>query len=241
MKPQNRPLHIICNKEDIGEVVLMSGDPLRAKYIAEKYLSLHKRVNELRNMYAYTGFYKGKKITVMGHGMGVPSIGIYTFELFYYFDVKKIIRIGTGGAGLVPIDLNEVVLADSAYNESNYALEFTGEEAHISYPSKELNDKIIEISKKHNIKLNIGPVLTTDVFTPYGNVDETIKRLPKDFKYIAEEMESFALFYNAKVFKREAACLITIVDSKFTDKIVTPEDREKALDNMILLGLESLI
>lgn len=242
MKPQKEPLHIICeSKDDIADVVLMSGDPLRSKYIAEKYLDDYKLVNDLRNMYAYTGYYKGKRITVMGHGMGVPSIGIYAFELYYYFNVKKIIRIGTGGAGVVPLDLNEIVLGDCAYSESSFGLQFNGQLTHLVKPSKKLNDIIIEEAKKEGIDLHVGNILTTDVFTPYCDIEAIDKRLPEYVTPMVEEMESFGLFTTANHFDREAAAIITIVDSKFTDKVVSPKDREQALDKMIVLGLESLI
>ena len=126
MKPQDKPLHIICEKNEIADVVLMSGDPLRAKYIAEKYLDNTKLVSSLRNMYVYTGTYKGKRITVMGHGMGIPSICIYTFELFYYFDVKKIIRIGTAGVIDPNLKLGDVILGTDAYSESSFAFQNDG-------------------------------------------------------------------------------------------------------------------
>ena len=127
MKPQQEPIHIVCkNKEDIADIVIMPGDPLRAKYIAENFLENATLITSVRNMLGYTGTYKGKRVTVMGHGMGMPSAGIYAFELFYYFNVQKIIRIGTAGVVSQEVKIPEIVLADQVYSESNFAYQFNG-------------------------------------------------------------------------------------------------------------------
>lgn len=240
MKPQDKPLHIICEKNEIADVVLMSGDPLRAKYIAEKYLDNTKLVSSLRNMYVYTGTYKGKRITVMGHGMGIPSICIYTFELFYYFDVKKIIRIGTAGVIDPNLKLGDVILGTDAYSESSFAFQNDGNIKMLEKASSSINDIVLKVAENNNLSINKGTILTTDVFGPYAEIDKLLERIPSSINPIVEEMEAFGLFYMANKFKKEATCLATIVDSKYESNVISPEDREKALDKMIFLGLESL-
>ena len=241
MKPQDKPLHIICEKDDIADIVLMSGDPLRAKYIAENYLDNKVLVSSLRNMYVYTGTYKGKRITVMGHGMGIPSMCIYAFELFYYFDVKKIIRMGTGGVIEPSLKLGDVVLANDAYSESSFSFQFDSKIKIIEEASSLLNEKVIKVAENNNINITRGTILTTDVFGPYSEIDKLLNRIPRDINPIVEEMEAYGLFYVANYFHRDATCLVTIVDSKYEEDVISPEDREKALDKMIVLGLESLI
>lgn len=241
MKPQELPIHIKCNKNDIAKNVLMPGDPLRAKYIAEKFLDDAKLVTKVRNMYGYTGKYKGKEVTIMGSGMGMPSMSIYSFELFYYFNVKNIIRIGTCGVVSPLINVPEVIVAKNVYSLSNFAYTYDGTTTHTEKPSTKLNDKIIKTAKKKKMDIRYGTVLTCDAFGPYINMDRVLKLIPKNVKPIAEEMEAYALMHVAKVFKRNAACILTAVDSKFSDDIVSIEDREKSLDEMILLALDSII
>jgi purine-nucleoside phosphorylase len=241
MKPQNKPLHIICEKDDIADIVLMSGDPLRAKYIAEKFLENPVLVNTLRNMYAYTGTYKGKRITVMGHGMGIPSICIYVFELIYYFNVKKIIRVGTAGVVDPSLKLGDVVLSTDAYSESSFAFQYDGNAKIIENASSSLNEKVLRVAQSNNINIVTGTVLTTDIFGPYAEIELLLKRMPPEVKPKIEEMEAFGLFYMANKYKIDATCLVTIVDSKFVEEIISPEDRERALDNMIILGLDTLV
>jgi len=158
------PIHINAEKGSIAELVLMPGDPLRAKYIAEKFLTDSKEVCNLRNMLGYTGFYKNTKVSVIGSGMGMPSMGIYSWELFHFFNVKKIIRIGTCGVVSPTVDIPDLILASSAYSESNFAYTFNDYKEHITYPSKNLNEIIKETATNLNIKLHIGDVTTMDVF-----------------------------------------------------------------------------
>ena len=241
MKPQELPIHIKCKKNDIAKNVLMPGDPLRAKYIAEKFLDDAKLVTKVRNMYGYTGKYKGKEVTIMGSGMGMPSMSIYAFELFYYFNVKKIIRIGTCGVVSPLVKVPEVILAKDVYSLSNFAYTYDGTTTHTEKPSAKLNEKIKKTAKKMKMELRYGTVLTCDAFGPYINMDSVLKKIPKNIKPIAEEMEAYALMHVAKTFKRDAACIVTAVDSKFSDDIISIEDRERSLDDMILLALDSII
>lgn len=241
MSPQREPIHIKCSKSDIAEVVIMPGDPLRAKYIADNFLDNAVLVTSVRNMYGYTGYYKNKRVTVMGSGMGMPSAGIYAFELFYYFDVKSIIRIGTAGVVESSINIPEIVLSDSVYSESNYAYQYDGYQGNTVIPSASLNERIIKVARDRDQKLHVGTIMTTDVFGPYVNVDDILNRVPSTIHPLAEEMEAYGLVHIANSFNREATCLVTIVDSKFSDIIVSIEERQIALNDMIILALESLI
>ncbi|MBE6156508.1 MAG: purine-nucleoside phosphorylase [Firmicutes bacterium] len=235
------PIHINAAKGSIAEIVLMPGDPLRAKYIAENFLEDAKEICNLRNMLGFTGTYKGTKVSVVGSGMGMPSMGIYSWELFHYFNVKKIIRIGTCGVVSPEVQVPELILAKCAHSESNFAYTFDNYEEHITYPSRDLNDKIIANARELNYKLHVGDVTTMDVFGPYIDCDRVLKRIPKELNVIGEEMEAFALFHIANHFNREAACILTAVDSKFSDIVLSGEQRQNSLNEMITLALESII
>ncbi len=241
MKPQKEPIHINAKKDDIAEVVLMPGDPLRAKYIAEKFLFDAKLVTSVRNMLGYTGYYKGNRITVMGSGMGLPSMGIYCFELFYYYNVQKIIRIGTCGVINPKVEIPEIIVADKVWSESNFAYSYNGFKGDIVKPSMNLTNKIIQRAKESNQKIHVGSLMTTEVFGPYVDDEALVNRAPKFLEILGEEMEAFALIHVANSFKREAATIVTAVDSKFSDKILSIEERQTSLDNMIKLGLDALI
>jgi len=240
MKPQEYPIHIKCDKKDIAPLVLMPGDPLRAKYIAKKYLKDAKLVTDVRNMYGFTGTYKNKKVTVMGSGMGMPSMSIYAFELFYYFGVEKIIRIGTCGVVTEDIHVPELILAEDVYSLSNFAYNYDGYDKNMVYPDKELNKDIIDTAKKQGKKLHVGTMLTCDAFGPYVNMDRILERIPDDIHPIAEEMEAYALVHVANSFKKQATAIATAVDSKFSDEVLPIEDREKSLDDMITLALDAI-
>ena len=235
------PVHLVTNKENIAERVLLPGDPLRAKYIAENFLENAQLVNTIRNMFAYTGTYKGVKVTVMGSGMGMPSMGIYAYELYHFYNVNKIIRIGTSGAYKSDVHVGDVVLSTAAYTPSNFAYSYSNEQIHIEEASQELNNKISETASELNINLLKGPTITNDVFDVYVNIDHIKKHNPLDEQLLAKEMEAFALFHIARKENKEAAALISVVDSNFEDVIITPEDRETKLNNMIKLALESII
>ncbi len=237
----DEPIHINAEIGSISELVLMPGDPLRAKYIAENFLNDAKMVCNLRNMLGYTGFYKGVRVSVIGSGMGMPSMGIYSWELYHYFNVKKIIRIGTCGAVSKDVEIKDLILASNVYSESNFAYTYNDYKEHVVYPSKDFNNKIIETANKLNYKLHVGTVCTMDVFGPYIDYDRVLNRIPKELNVLGEEMEAFALCHIANSFKREAACIITVVDSKYSDVIISSEEREKSLNEMITLALESLI
>ncbi len=236
-----KPAHINCTKEDIAPIVVMPGDPLRAKYIAENFLSEAELVSDTRNMFIFTGFYKDVRVTVMGSGMGMPSMSIYAFELFYFFGVEKIIRVGTCG-GLIPeLDVPDIIVVDSSYNEGNFAYSYNGDPTHIVYPSKKLNDVIVNTANSLNLHTYQGTVMSTEQFGFYSDNEHVLARVPKNIKLIAEEMESFALFHIANSFDKESACILTVVDSKFSEKFMSQEEREKSLNESITLALESII
>ena len=234
--------HNEANLGDIAKIVIMPGDPLRAKYIAENFLEDYKLVNSVRGMYAYTGKYKGKELTVMAHGMGMPSVGIYTYELYKFYNVESIIRIGSCGGYMPNNKLFDIILSEAVYSESNYALTLNNDDCHLAYSDKYLNDIISNTAKDLNINIFKGNTVCTDCFDVYmTDVNKFLERLPKDLNPLGAEMEAFALFYNAKLLNKKAACLMSIVDSKYIDKIATPEERQTGLTNMIKLALESAL
>lgn len=231
--------HNKANPGDIAKTVLMSGDPLRIKKIAEKYLDNPKLVNDVRNIYAYTGTYNGKEVTVMAHGMGIPSMGIYAYELFKFYDVDKIIRLGSCGAYSPDLNLLDIILVNESYTESNFAYELNNENVNTVSSSTRLNNKLKESASKLDINIVEGNVMSTDCFDWYvKDINVLLDRLPKDL--IAAEMESFALFYLAKQFNKEASCLLTVVDSHYKKEELSAEDRESKLDKMSLIALESV-
>ena len=234
--------HIESVYGEINNNVLMPGDPKRAKYIADKYLTDVKIINNVRNMTAYSGKYKGKDITIFPSGMGIPSMGIYSYELFKFYNVQNIIRVGTCGANREDVKILDIILANSSYSLSSFIEVFDNCKDKEISSSNILNEKIESTSKDLNINIKKGRIITSDVFNPYcDNIDEYNKKYPEDLDTLASEMESFALFYMAKKFNRNATCLLTVVDSQFDDRIITSEEREKSLDDMIILALEACL
>lgn len=234
--------HNEAKLEDIASTVLMPGDPLRAKYIADNFLTDVKLINSVRNMYGYTGLYKGKKITVFASGMGMPSMGIYCYELYKFYNVQNIIRIGSCGAYSPDLNIFDTLLVDNSYTEGNFAYALEGANCHTIQADESLNNIIENCSKELNIPIVKGNVLCSEVFDYYvKNIDDLISRFPKDLNIIGAEMESFALFYTAKYLDRKAACLLTVVDSHYKNQAITAEEREKSLNNMIVLSLESAL
>lgn len=226
--------HIKCNKEDISNIVLMPGDPLRAKFIAQTYLKDYKLVNSVRNMLAYTGFYKGKKITVFSSGMGMASMGIYCYELYKFFDAKYIIRIGSCGSTDKDVKLLDTILSTSSYTETNFSYTYSSVNVNEVNSSEYLNNIII--NKNKNIKR--GKTVCSMVFDAYiDNQDEYNKRLPQNV--LAVEMEAFALFYIAKLLNKEATCLLTVSDSLHDKKQISSSDRQLKLKEMIEIALEA--
>lgn len=234
--------HNEANIGDIAKTVVMPGDPLRAKFIAENFLDNYKLVNQVRGMYAYTGTYKGKEITVMAHGMGMPSVGIYTYELFKIYGVENIIRIGSCGGYKPELKLFDIILTENVFSESNYALTLNNDNCHIVSSNSDLNSIIEDTAKDSNINVVLGNTVCTDCFDVYmTDVNKFLERVPNNFNPVAAEMEAFALFYNAKLLNKKASCLMSVVDSKFIKDIATPEERQTGLNTMIKLALDSAI
>ena len=232
--------HIESKKDDISELVLMPGDPLRAKYIAENYLDDVKIVNEVRNMTAYTGFYGDKRVTVFPSGMGIPSMGIYAYELFKNYDVKKVIRIGSAGSFNKKVKIRDIILSEGAVTRSCFSELLDNKVVEYAPASNRLNFEIVKKAEDKKVKLNIGKTISSDVFDPYCENQDVFAENFYGEKYLAVEMEAFALFYLAEKFKRDASCLLTIVDSRFEDGHLSSDDREKTLDDMIEIALESI-
>ena len=235
-------VHNEAKKEDIAKIVLMAGDPDRVKMIAEKYLDNKRLVNSVREMYAYTGTYKNVKITVMAHGMGMASAGIYVYELYKFYGVEKIIRLGTCGTDNKNVNLLDILLVNNSYTLSNYALTFNNEDIHIVPSSNNLNNIILDKSFEKKIPVTLGNVLTCDCFDWYIQTkDEFNNRLPKNLNLMGIEMESFAIFYIAKVLHKEASCLLTVVDSHYHEEKLEKEDINKKIDDMTIIALDSIV
>ena len=226
-------------KGDFAKTVLMPGDPLRAKFIAETFLTDPKLVNNVRGVQGYTGTYKGVPVSVMASGMGIPSIGIYSYELFKFYDVDNIIRIGSAGSYTDSAKLFDTVLATGAVSESNYARVQSGNDHDITFPSEGLNDKLRASAKKQGIKLIEGNIHSSDVFyrQPSDAKPAYWELLRDERGCLCVEMESFALFANAEVLGKNAACLLTISDSFVSPEITTAEQRQKSFTDMMKVAL----
>ncbi len=224
------------NKNDFAKTVLMPGDPLRAKFIADTFLKDVVEINSVRNMLGYTGTYNGKRISVMGSGMGMPSIGIYSYELYEFYGVEQIIRIGSAGSYSADLNVYDVVLASAAYSESSYASVQSGLTNHTLEATDELNDKLKKSAKKLNIEMKEAVIHSSDVF--YRQTPDDWKTINEKYNCKAVEMESFALFANAKVLGKKAACLLTISDSFITHEVTSSEERQNSFTNMMKVALE---
>ena len=225
---------------DIAKTVLMPGDPLRAKYIAENYLQNARVVNTVRNMYGFTGTYKGKEITVFASGMGMPSMGIYAYELYKFYGVENIIRIGSCGSYTEDLNLFDTILVDKCFTEGNYSRTFNNVDCHITEGSSYLNSLIKQIAQEDNLKLVDGNVFCSEVFDYYMEDMKTVmRRFPTTFKINCSEMESFSLFYVANYFHKKASCLLTVVDSHYKKQEATFREREISLNNMVRIALDT--
>ncbi len=227
--------HNEAEKGEIARIVLMPGDPLRARHIAQTYLDQPVQFNAVRGMLGYTGEYRGRKVSVMGSGMGMPSIGIYSYELFRFYDVDAIIRVGSAGAYVSELNLFDLVLADSAWSESTYALAQSGESQDVQQPDPQLNEIIRSAAHKLQVPLHEGRIHSSDVF--YHEQDELARY--RSHGCVCVEMESFALFHNARVCGKQAACLLTISDSLISGAQTSAAQRERAFGQMMETALES--
>lgn len=231
--------HISAQPGDFAKTVLMPGDPLRAKFIADTFLQDVRQVTGVRGMLGFTGTYQGRPISVMGSGMGMPSIGIYSYELFKFYDVDNIIRIGSAGSYTTKAKLFDVVLANSAVSESSYAKVQSGYDKDYTLPSAQLNAKLRASAEKLGIPLIEGGVHSSDVFYRQPSDEQSTywEKLRDERDCVCVEMESFALFANAATLGKNAACLLTISDSFVAPEITTPEQRQKSFTDMMKVAL----
>lgn len=231
-------VHIESRREDIAKVVLMPGDPKRSEYIAKKYLKDYILVNSVRGMNAYTGYYKDKLVTVFPSGMGCPSMGIYSYELFKEYDVSDIIRIGSCGGYDKKLKLKDVILVTDSYSDSDYAYAMGGYKDKIISSDNSLNNIIVSSSAQLNKKIIKGKIYCGDAFY---EMDYDYEKRCKDKGVLGIEMETFALFSNAKKLGKRATALLTVSDLFFSKDKLSSLEREKELNEMILLALESCL
>ena len=227
--------HNSAKAGDFAKTVLMPGDPLRAKYIAETYLENPRQVNAVRNMFGYTGTYKGKEISVMGGGMGMPSIGIYSYELFNFYDVDQVIRIGSAGAFQDNIKLMDVVIGMGACTDSNYAYQYGLPGTVAPIADYELLNRAVETAKRQGTNVVVGNVLSSDVFY---NAMSNVNDLWRDMGVLAVEMEAAALYMNAAKAGKKALCMLTISDHLYTGESLSAEDRQLGFGKMMEIALE---
>lgn len=232
--------HNEAAENEIAKVVLMPGDPLRAKFIADTFLENYKQFNTVRNMFGYTGYYKGQQVSVMGSGMGMPSIGIYSYELFHDYDVDVIIRIGSAGAYSSELNLYDLVLAENAWSESSYAYAQANVKKDRMYPDKHLNETIMNTANKLNTTVKIAPIHSSDVFYHEEGICNP-KEIYERYGCVCVEMESYALFHNANILNKKAACLLTISDSLVKQEFTTAKERETSFTKMMQVALETAI
>ena len=227
--------HNSAKAGDFAKTVLMPGDPLRAKYIAETYLENPRQVNAVRNMFGYTGTYKGKEISVMGGGMGMPSIGIYSYELFNFYDVDQVIRIGSAGAFQDNIKLMDVVIGMGACTDSNYAYQYGLPGTFAPIADYELLNRAVETAKRQGTNVVVGNVLSSDVFY---NAMSNVNDLWRDMGVLAVEMEAAALYMNAAKAGKKALCMLTIAEHLYTGESLSAEDRQLGFGKMMEIALE---
>ena len=229
-------VHIESKKEDIAKIVLMPGDPKRSEYIAKNFLKDYKLVNSVRGMTAYTGYYKDRLITIFPSGMGCPSMGIYSYELFKEYDVEAIIRIGSCGAYSEKLKLNDVILVTGSYSESDYARELDDNKEKLIKSDDNLNNIIESTAKSSDKKIVKGNIYCSDVFY---EKDYDYKERCTEKDVLGIEMETFALFNNARKLNKKSTALLTVSDLFFSDEKLTSLEREKKLNDMIVLALDS--
>lgn len=231
-------VHIESKRDEIANIVLMPGDPNRSEYIAKKFLKDYKLVNSVRGMKAYTGYYKDKLITVFPSGMGNPSMGIYSYELYKDYGVDCIVRIGSCGGYSERLKLKDVILVSGSYSESNYAYQMNGYKDKLIESDNTVNNIIESTAKTLDKRIVKGNIYCCDAFY---EMEYDYKDRVKKLDVLGIEMESFALFSNAKKFNKKAACLLTVSDLFFSDEKLSSLEREKELNDMIVLALESCL
>ena len=236
--------HNQAEKGQIAKTVLMPGDPLRAKYIAENFLTEVQQFNEVRNMYGYTGKYQGREVSVMGSGMGMPSMGIYSYELFNFYGVENIIRVGSAGSIQEHIHLYDLVIAQGACTDSNFAAQFHLPGTFAPIASWELLKQAVKAAEENGAVYHVGNVNSSDVF--YGDhelVPEGLDSLYglKKMGVMALEMEAAALYMNAARYGKRALCICTISDHILTGEDTTSEQRQNSFTTMMKVALDTAV
>lgn len=234
MKNNHTPTpHIGAQYGEIAPTVIMAGDPLRVKFMAEKYLENPVCFNEVRGMLGYTGIYKGKRISMMGHGMGMPSIGLYTYELFNFYDVQTIIRVGSAGSIHKDLHIGDLVLAEGACTDSNYADQYGLDGVFAPIGDFELLSKAVECCKAMNLNFKVGNVVSSDIF--YRENPDTKGWMKMGV--LAVEMEVAALYMNAARSGKRALGILTVSDHILTGEATTSEQRKTTFTNMMEVAL----
>ena len=229
--------HNSAEKGDIAKTVIMPGDPLRAKFIAENFLSDVKCFNEVRGMLGFTGKYDGKEVSVMGHGMGIPSIGIYTYELFNFYDVENIIRVGSAGGLGDDVNARDIVFVQGAHTDSRYGFQYGLHGTFSPTANYRILEKAVAIAREKQVKFHVGDVLSTDAF--YKKCDEA--ELYKKLGTLAVEMETPALYMNAAEAGKNALTILTISDHLFKDQNLSPQERQTGFTDMMEISLKTAI
>jgi len=227
--------HNTAKKEDIAKRVLMPGDPLRAKFIAENFIDNARCVNEVRNMFAYTGTYKGEPVTIMGSGMGMPSIAIYSYELFNFYDVESIIRIGSAGAYADKLGLGDIVVAQAACTDSNFMSQYNLPGTFAPIADFGLLESAVKASREAGIPVHVGNVVSSDIF--YNAASDANDRW-KRMGVLAVEMETAALYANAIYAGKRALGMFTISDHIYTGEAMPAKERQLGFEKMIKVALE---
>ena len=228
--------HIGCTEQGIiAETVLLPGDPLRAKYIADNFLEDVVQFNTVRNMFGYTGTYKGKKISVMGSGMGIPSIGIYSYELIHFYGVKNLIRIGSCCSLQEDVKIRDVIIGMGACTNSNYASQYNLPGTYAPIASYELLSKAVKVAAEKEIDVKVGNILSSDIF--YDADADSWKKWAK-MGVMGVEMEAAALYMNAAYAGVNALCILTVSDSLVTHEVTTAEERQNTFTKMMEIALE---
>lgn len=228
--------HIGAKASDIAKTVIMPGDPLRAKFIAENFLTDAVCFNTVRNMLGFTGIYKNKKVSVMASGMGVASMGIYSYELFNFYKVDNIIRIGTAGAIFDKLKLKDIILAMGACTNSNYASQYNLPGIFAPIADFELLNKTYQTALENKLKVHVGNVLSSDIF--YYDDNATIKKWLK-MGVLATEMESAGLYMNASRASKKALSILSVSDYIFKEESLSSKERQESLNSMVKLALKT--
>jgi purine-nucleoside phosphorylase len=228
--------HNNAKSGDIADTVLMPGDPLRAQFMADRYLSDVKQFNDVRNMFGYTGIYKDKRVSIMGSGMGMPSIGIYSYELYSFYGVQNIIRVGTAGAYSDKVRVNDIILAEGACTDSAYVNHYNLPGVFAPIASFNLLKSAASIAERMKAKICVGNILSSDVFY---NDDSSETERWKKMGVLAVEMESAALYMNAARLGKNALAILTVSDNLSTGETMTSEERQKSCSLMFEIALET--